>query len=216
VINRMTAERSNQGVAVIEQTHENVAHSLCPDEGPAGRAHGTAVAQHAYAIALAMGLTRQRAERIRLAGTLHDAGKSMISEEILEKPGPLSAAEWRQVRLHPVVGEHMLLGEGLGEIATWVRGHHERYDGAGYPDRLAGSEIPLEARILAVADAYDAMISERPYKATIDPEQAAAELRREAGAQFDPRVVDVFLRSLRVHAVLYSSVDSGNPLLAVA
>lgn len=114
-----------------------------------------------------------------------------------------------------MAGEHILLGEGLCEIARWVRSHHERYDGFGYPDRLAASEIALESRILAVADAYDAMISVRPYKATIDPEEAGAELRREAGAQFDPRVVDVFLRSFRVDAVLYSGVDRGSRLLAL-
>jgi HD-GYP domain-containing protein (c-di-GMP phosphodiesterase class II) len=189
----------NQGVIVIEQTHENVADLLWTDQSASSSAHGDAVAARAERTALTMGFKRLRAARVGLAGTLHDIGKTMISDEILEKPGALNAREWAQVRLHPVVGQQILLGEGLCDIARWVRSHHERYDGLGYPDRLAAAEIPVEARILAVSDAYDAMVCERPYKRAIDPIDAKAELRAESGAQFDPRVVDAFIESLERH-----------------
>ncbi len=158
--------------------------------------HDRAVANLAERVALALGFSPSDARQIYLAGLLHDVGKREIPREILDKPGPLDSDEWRRVMLHPAVGQLMLLGEGLSDIALWVRSHHERVDGTGYPDGLVGSEIPLEGRILAVADAYHAMTSERPYSEPLTIEEAAAELRSEAGAQFDPAVVDALLGSL--------------------
>lgn len=158
--------------------------------------HGCAVAELSARIGTAMGLAPSRVVRLRLAGAMHDVGKTMISEEILETPGPLTAEQWAIVRLHPVLGAQMLTGEGLLDIAPWVRSHHERFDGLGYPDRLLGEEIPLESRILAVADAYDAMVSERPYSGARAVEEAREELVIGSGSQFDPRVVAIFLRCL--------------------
>jgi HD-GYP domain-containing protein (c-di-GMP phosphodiesterase class II) len=144
--------------------------------------------------ALALGFSEHAAGRIGLAAALHDIGKTMISERILEKPGPLDPDEWTQIRLHPILGEQMLMGEGLHDIAPWVRSHHERVDGLGYPDGLFGEQIPLEARLLACADAYDAMTSNRSYQAAISPRQAREEMALAAGTQFCPKVLAAVLR----------------------
>ena len=135
--------------------------------------------------------------RCRLAGLLHDVGKVAIPESILNKPGPLDDAEWAIMRAHPVVGAS-IVGRvpGLQEAARAVRHHHERYAGDGYPDGLAGAAIPLEARIIAAADAYAAMTTARPYSAARPPHQAAAELRKRAGSHLDPTVVEALLAVL--------------------
>lgn len=155
--------------------------------------HGRAVARIAIRIAEALGCDRAEQARIRTAAGLHDIGKLPIPPETLDKPGPLDAEEWAQVRLHPVLGEQMLLSEGLGDIAPWVRCHHERPDGGGYPDGLVDGTIPLQSRIIAVADAYDAMVTERPYSAAISDRAAREELLRASGTQFDSKVVSAFL-----------------------
>lgn len=125
---------------------------------------------------------------------LHDAGKVGVPERVLGKPGPLTAAEWRVMRTHPLIGYQMVAGipflRNAGEI---VRSHHEMFDGSGYPEGLAREEIPLPARVFAVVDAFDAMTTDRPYRAAMSVEQAAAELARMAGTQFDPDVVAAFL-----------------------
>lgn len=157
--------------------------------------HGEAVATGAYRTARAIGLSRRVASRIRLAARLHDIGKAEIDERILLKPEPLTMEEWSQIRLHAVAGEQILLGAGLTDIAPWVRSHHERFDGLGYPDGLAGNAIPLASRIIAVADAYDAMTSTLPYRPAMSPRDAREELHRNAGTQFDPEVVATFLRA---------------------
>ena len=155
--------------------------------------HGRAVARVAIRIAAAIGLDEPSQAQIGTAAGLHDIGKLPIPPETLAKPGPLTPDEWAQVRLHPVLGEQMLFGEGLGEIAGWVRCHHERPDGRGYHDGLTTRAIPLESRIIAVADAYDAMVSERPYSSAISDSAAREELLRAAGTQFDSNVVAAFL-----------------------
>jgi HD-GYP domain-containing protein (c-di-GMP phosphodiesterase class II) len=159
-------------------------------------AHDRAVARLSQRTALALGFTPDRARQVHLAGLVHDIGKREIPREILDKPGPLDADEWRQMKLHPVVGQQILMGLGLIDIASWVRSHHERYDGGGYPDGIAGTDIPLEGRILAVTDAYHAMTSARPYSRPLSPSEAADELRRESGAQFDPEVVKALLGAI--------------------
>jgi putative two-component system response regulator len=134
-------------------------------------------------------------EEVLLAGILlHDIGKIFTPKDILYKPGPLTSSETQIIRRHPVDGAEVLDRiAGLKEMADNVRYHHERYDGAGYPDGLKGDEIPLGARIAAVVDAFDAMISDRPYRKAMPVEDALEELRRNRGSQFDPRVVDAIL-----------------------
>jgi diguanylate cyclase (GGDEF)-like protein len=149
------------------------------------------------------GLCRAVAERLRLApeeigpllqaASLHDIGKAAIPDSILDKPGPLNAEEWGFMQSHTVIGERILsAAPALTDAARLVRSSHERWDGSGYPDGLAGGQIALGARIIAVSDAYDAMVSSRPYRSRMSAEVALEELRRCAGSQFDPQVVRAF------------------------
>ena len=140
-----------------------------------------------------LGLMPDDVELVRQAGQLHDIGKMAVPDAILEKPGPLDAEEWTFVRQHTVIGERILsAAPALGPVAALVRSSHERWDGTGYPDGLIGEQIPLGARIVAVCDAFDAMLGGRPYPSARSVEVALAELRRCAGTQFDPDVVEVF------------------------
>jgi HD-GYP domain-containing protein (c-di-GMP phosphodiesterase class II) len=127
------------------------------------------------------------------AALLHDLGKCLVPRELLRKPGALSAAERRVVEGHAGVGSLLLVQKGLLSEASIVRHHHERWDGAGYPDRLRGREIPLESRIILVADTFDAMTSDRPYRVALSREAALEEIRRAAGSQLDPACVAVAL-----------------------
>ena len=158
--------------------------------------HSRTVGAYARHTASALGLTPDRVERIHAAGVLHDLGKLGIADAILHKPGALDDAEWKEIQRHPEIGGRILQHAGLEDIAAWVRAHHERVDGRGYPKGIAGGEIPIEARILAVADAYEAMVADRPYRAGIAPAEAREELIRCAGTQFDPTVVEAFLASV--------------------
>jgi diguanylate cyclase (GGDEF)-like protein len=158
--------------------------------------HSRTVGIYAQRTAAALGLPPDRVERIQAAGVVHDLGKLGIADAILYKEGPLDAHEWREMKRHPEVGERILDHAGLHDIARWVRAHHERVDGLGYPDELPAEAIPLEARILAVADAYEAMIADRPYRLGMSAEDARAELLRCAGTQFDSDVVSAFLSTL--------------------
>jgi diguanylate cyclase (GGDEF)-like protein len=158
--------------------------------------HSRTVGDYARQIALQLELAPERVDRIHAAGVLHDLGKLGIGDAILYKPGALTDSEWEEMKRHPEIGARILLHAGLGDIAQWVRAHHERVDGRGYPDELSAAEIPLEARILAVADAYEAMIADRPYRAGMAPAAAREELERCSGSQFDPAVVRAFLAAL--------------------
>jgi two-component system cell cycle response regulator len=159
--------------------------------------HAEAVALLAARTAQQMGLPDEVVLRCELGGWLHDVGKSAVPTAILDKPGPLNDGEWAIMRMHPVVGEGVVRGvAALRDAAAAVRHHHERYDGTGYPDRLAATAIPVEARIVAAADAYAAMTADRPYSAALAPEQAMAELRRCSRTQLDPRVVSALLAVL--------------------
>jgi HD-GYP domain-containing protein (c-di-GMP phosphodiesterase class II) len=119
-----------------------------------------------------------------------------LPDAILQKPGPLETMELAEIRTHPEIGAQILNGRGLGDLREWVLAHHERPDGTGYPRRLPDGEIPLEAKILAVADAYEAMVADRVYRAGVEEQAARAELLRCAGTQFDSRVVAAFLSVL--------------------
>jgi diguanylate cyclase (GGDEF)-like protein len=153
----------------------------------------TLIAEASVALARAIDLPVGELERIRTASLLHDLGKLAIPEEILAKPGDLAASEWRVVAEHPKIGQVVLEQAGaLRDAATIVLHHHEWYDGRGYPHGLTGGEIPIGARIVSIVDAYEAMIAGRPYREAIDHRAAIAELRRQAGVQFDPELVEVF------------------------
>jgi HD-GYP domain-containing protein (c-di-GMP phosphodiesterase class II) len=127
---------------------------------------------------------------MRLAGLLHDVGKIGIGDAILKKPGPLTDDEYRQMQAHSLLGYDIISAAELDTEAGWVLHHHERYDGAGYPAGLAGEEIPLASRVLAVADAFETMTGGRPYRSRLTIEAALAELHEHAGAQFDPDCVE--------------------------
>jgi diguanylate cyclase (GGDEF)-like protein len=163
---------------------------------PATAKHSRTVGLFAQHTAAALGLPEERVERIHAAGVLHDLGKLGIADAILYKTGPLDDSEWREMKRHPEIGARILEHAGLTDLSRWVRSHHERVDGLGYPDRMPDAQIPLEAKILAVADAYEAMIAHRPYRRALSGEQARAELLRCSGTQFDPVVVDAFLSTL--------------------
>jgi HD-GYP domain-containing protein (c-di-GMP phosphodiesterase class II) len=154
------------------------------------------VAELAARIADVLGLEFEEIELVRLAGSLHDLGKLAIPEEILRKPGPLSEAERLVLERHPQIGYRMLESLGVEPVSTWVLHHHERWDGSGYPNGIGREHIPLGSRILLVADAYDAMTTDRVYRGKIAHEGAIAELERCAGTQFDPAIVAAFVGGL--------------------
>jgi putative nucleotidyltransferase with HDIG domain len=158
---------------------------------PSSLRHARRVARYAAATARRMKLPAEQVARIRRAAALHDVGKLGVAATIIDKPGPLSDEEYATVQGHAVAGAEMLteLDPELGDI---IRHHHERFDGNGYPDGLAGEEIPLGARVIAVADTFDALTSRRPYRPARGRRQALALLVAEAGSQLDPRVVEEF------------------------
>jgi diguanylate cyclase (GGDEF)-like protein/putative nucleotidyltransferase with HDIG domain len=158
--------------------------------------HSETVGRYAERIAHELGLAPDQVERVRVAGVLHDIGKLGISDAVLLKPDRLEPHEWQEIKRHPEVGARILEHANLRDVASWVLSHHERLDGNGYPRELAGASIPLEGRILAVADAYEAMTADRPYRKALSESDARAELRRGAGTQFDPEVVGAFERVL--------------------
>jgi diguanylate cyclase (GGDEF)-like protein len=155
--------------------------------------HLNTVADLARRTAQQLDLPGDEVERIRIAAVLHDVGKTAFPESVLSKPGALTADEWKFMRTHTLIGERIILAApSLAHSAVLVRSSHERVDGTGYPDKLAGDEIPLGSRIIAVSDAYDAMTAGRPYRPAISRDDALAELRLDAGTQFDARVVEAF------------------------
>ncbi|HKU62841.1 MAG TPA: HD domain-containing phosphohydrolase [Gemmatimonadales bacterium] len=159
------------------------------------RGHSIRVSRYAVATARRMGFQGALLDGIRLGGELHDIGKIGTREAVLHKPGSLTAEEFRQITEHPILGERMLspLARESPDVLRIVRSHHERLDGGGFPDGLRGERIPVEARIVAVADAFDAMTTRRPYRESRPPAQAMAELRRVAGTQLDPDAVEAFV-----------------------
>jgi putative nucleotidyltransferase with HDIG domain len=157
--------------------------------------HSGRVAEYAVAIAREMGLDESEVREIQVAGFLHDVGKIGIHDDILAKRGPLTDAEWNTMRRHPLLGYEILQPVAISEkIKKAVRHSHEWWDGSGYPDGLVGRRIPLAARVIAVADAFESFTTDRPYRASGDPRKAVEEIQRCAGTQFDPQVVETFLR----------------------
>ncbi|MEX1143117.1 MAG: diguanylate cyclase [Thermoleophilaceae bacterium] len=156
--------------------------------------HCQRVGRYAELIARELGLEPGAVERVRIAGVLHDIGRVGVPDDVLGKAGPLDEDEWRWVRSHPEVGARLLQTTELGDIGSWILAHHERPDGGGYPRGLARDDVPLEASIVGVADAYEAMTAERPYRPPLDRGTATRELREGAGRQFDEEVVGALLR----------------------
>lgn len=162
-------------------------------KSPWTKGHSERVMRVAAAIAGDLGLPEERVERIRLAGLLHDIGKIGIMEALLEKPKELDESEFPPIRLHPEKGVAILEPiEQLNDILPAILHHHEFFDGSGYPSGISGDAIPLDARIIAVADSFDAMVADRPYRRGLSVDEAVAELVRCAGSQFDPDIVDCF------------------------
>ncbi len=197
------AEPRRSEVRVIEASEERAASiqaatNLARAVEPGAR-HSEAVESLSSRLAQRLGLSLEEVALVALAGRVHDLGKLAIPDEIREKPGPLDADEQRVLERHPAVGAHMLVSLGLLELAEWVCHHHERWDGQGYPDGQRGEEIPLPSRIIAVAEAYDSMTSERAYGGVRRSQaEALVELHRCSGRGFDPRVVSACLDELRL------------------
>jgi diguanylate cyclase (GGDEF)-like protein/putative nucleotidyltransferase with HDIG domain len=184
----VVAEDGSQRDAMLTHLHALV--SAIDAEHLKTRDHSENVAAYAAALGGALGLSPERLLRLRRAALFHDIGKIAVRADILAKPSALSDEEYAEMKTHSVVGASMLAHAGFGEEATWVRQHHERIDGRGYPDGIAGGAIAFEARIIFVADSFEAMTSDRPYRAGMPVADAVEELRRCSGSQFDPRVVD--------------------------
>ena len=163
---------------------------------PYTRGHVTRVERHAHRIGLELGLRVSEIEDLRKAASIHDVGKVAVPIEILRKPGELTDEERRQMEKHPVVGEAMVTRLGVHPIADAVRHHHERWDGRGYPDGLAGADIPIYSRIITVADTFDAVTSARSYRSAASRDRAISILEAERGKQFDPEIVDAFIATL--------------------
>jgi diguanylate cyclase (GGDEF)-like protein/putative nucleotidyltransferase with HDIG domain len=179
-----------------ESTAERRVSSLIGLAGSMDTAeHSQMVGRYTKLIAVELGLSKELVERVQLAGVLHDIGKIGVADAIVNKPGPLTPSEWEEMQKHPEFGARMLERAELWDIAEWVLAHHERPDGKGYPLGLMGDEIPLEARIVAVADSYEAMTTDRVYRQSLGHTAARAELRRGSGTQFDARVVAAFLKA---------------------
>jgi HD-GYP domain-containing protein (c-di-GMP phosphodiesterase class II) len=161
--------------------------------------HSWKVAEHCVSIASRLGWSERDLELLQMAAILHDVGKVSIPDHILRKRYPLTDKEWEAIKLNPVRGAEIVGRiQGLEAIVPWVRHSHERPDGAGYPDGLEGDAIPAACRILHIADAFDAMVSGRPYRRPMSHEEALEELRRCAGNQFDPEFVELFAEQLPV------------------
>jgi diguanylate cyclase (GGDEF)-like protein len=183
----------------VDETHLATLLSLAEaldlrDTGTA--AHSRTVGRYSGMIARELELSPERAKRIEVAGVLHDIGKIGLPDAILQKPGRLGRNELAEIRTHPEIGAQVLSGRGLEDLRGWVLTHHERPDGKGYPAGLTDADIPLEAKILAVADAYEAMTADRVYRERLGAKAARSELLRCAGTQFDARVVAAFMAAL--------------------
>jgi putative nucleotidyltransferase with HDIG domain len=198
---RRTVELERQRRRQLEQAYLDAIGAMAAAveaRDPYTGGHGARVASYAASLAAQMGWSAEDTQEARLGGLLHDIGKLGVDDAILRKPGRLEETEMLQMQRHSTAGAS-ILGSApfLSRGVVYALRHHERWDGRGYPDALAGLEIPRQGRLLAVADAYDAMTSTRPYRQALDEEHAAQEIARCAGTQFDPEMAHAFLDALR-------------------
>jgi diguanylate cyclase (GGDEF)-like protein len=193
---RMYARKGGRRVSAGRQSRDVLLRTLS-ERRPDLQIRLRDIGELALAVGRELHLGPEGLDEVARAAELHDVGKIAVPDAILDKPGPLDPVEWSFMRRHPLIGERILLAApALRPVARLVRSSHERWDGGGYPDGLRGDEIPLGARVVAVCDAFDAMTTERPYREPISESEAVEELRRCAGTQFDPMVVDAFCRVL--------------------
>lgn len=175
------------------QTIKSIAYALdAKDEYTHG--HSMRVTLYSLALAKTLDLSDENLEEIETTGLLHDIGKIAIPDRILLKPGKLTDEEFAVIKKHPELGKKLVDSiQKLNVVSTWLKSHHERYDGRGYPDGLKGEEIPISSRIIAIADTYDAMTSTRSYRQALSHEEAIAEIQRCSGSQFDPKLTELFI-----------------------
>ncbi len=193
---RMYAHKHTRSSGARDQARDVLMRTMHAKQ-PSLHDHSSHVAELAVRVARRFGMTAEELDEVARAAELHDIGKVGVPDAILDKPGPLDAHEWEFIRQHTILGERILnAASALRPVARLVRASHERWDGAGYPDGLAGEEIPLGSRIVAVCDAYEAMTTQRSYGRALSPADATDELRAGAGTQFDPAVVEAFLKQL--------------------
>jgi two-component system, cell cycle response regulator len=197
---RMYARKSGRRMSAGSQSRDVLLRTLS-ETRPDVHDHLRDTAELALAVGRELGMGAEALHELARAAELHDVGKIAIPDEILEKTGPLEETEWSFMRRHTIIGERILLAApALRAVARIVRASHEHWDGGGYPDALAGANIPLGARVIGVCDAFHAMTTNRPYRDRIGPAEALEELYRCSGTQFDPRVVDAFARALKREA----------------
>jgi diguanylate cyclase (GGDEF)-like protein len=206
---RMYVQKAAQRTGAGRQAKDVLLATLTERSPDLGR-HTTGVAELSVAVGRNLGLPDDELVAIHQAADLHDIGKLGIPDAILDKPGPLTSEEWTFMHQHTVIGQRIVaVAPALVRAGALIRSSHERFDGAGYPDHLAGEQIPIGARVIAVCDAFEAIVSDRPYRAARSPQEALAELRRCAGEQFDPAVVAAF------EAVMGASAGSAETDLSV-
>jgi HD-GYP domain-containing protein (c-di-GMP phosphodiesterase class II) len=195
----------------LEQASSICLRNICQDaiavlvsaieaHDPSIYGHPRRVVHLAQAIGWTLGWEEERVSTIEIGALLHDLGKILINDAILKKPGPLTQEEYNEVKRHPEAGARLLMagGPSLEAAIPYALYHHEHYDGGGYPYGLAGEEIPIEGRILAVADAFEAMTSDRPYRKRMEPELALEIIEKSAGSHFDPKVAAAFLKAWKL------------------
>jgi HD-GYP domain-containing protein (c-di-GMP phosphodiesterase class II) len=188
----MYANKSRERASAGSQSRDVLLTAL-RERRPDLHDHLVDVAKLALRVSEALGMNSEQRDEVYRAAELHDTGKVAIPDAILNKPGPLDEQEWEFMRKHTLIGERIIASAAaLVPVARLVRSTHERWDGSGYPDGLAGEAIPLGSRIVSVCDAYAAMVSDRPYSVGMQPARALEELRLGAGSQFDAAVVDAF------------------------
>ncbi len=175
---------------------------------PTLEGHASRVSRYSEAMARRLGWSAEKLDELRLGAALHDVGKVNVRSEVLAKPGRLDDDELAEVRAHPVEGAWLIAGvASLVAALPYVLFHHERWDGDGYPTRRGGSEIPIEGRLLAVADSFDAMTSVRPYRAALPLNEAVEEIERCAGGQFDPEIAGAFVAAYAAGEIVTAPAD---------